>query len=44
MEEYDLVLPGCGTAGKLLAWTLASKGMKTAAVERKYVGGACPTG
>jgi pyruvate/2-oxoglutarate dehydrogenase complex dihydrolipoamide dehydrogenase (E3) component len=41
-EEYDLVLLGCGTAGKLIAWTLAAKGMKTAVVERKYVGGACP--
>ena len=41
-EEYDLVLLGCGTAGKLIAWTLAKKGMKTAVVERKYVGGACP--
>jgi pyruvate/2-oxoglutarate dehydrogenase complex dihydrolipoamide dehydrogenase (E3) component len=41
-EEYDLVILGSGAAGKLISWTLAKKGMKTAVVERKYVGGACP--
>jgi pyruvate/2-oxoglutarate dehydrogenase complex dihydrolipoamide dehydrogenase (E3) component len=41
-EEYDLVVLGSGTAGKLLSWTLARKGMKTATIERKYVGGSCP--
>ena len=41
-EEYDLLILGSGAAGKLTAWTLAAKGMKTAVVERKYVGGACP--
>jgi pyruvate/2-oxoglutarate dehydrogenase complex dihydrolipoamide dehydrogenase (E3) component len=41
-EEYDLVILGSGTAGKLISWTLANKGLKTAVIERKYVGGACP--
>jgi pyruvate/2-oxoglutarate dehydrogenase complex dihydrolipoamide dehydrogenase (E3) component len=41
-EEYDLLILGSGAAGKLLAWTLGKKGMKTAVVERKYIGGACP--
>ncbi|HXI73397.1 MAG TPA: FAD-dependent oxidoreductase [Verrucomicrobiae bacterium] len=41
-EEYDLLVLGSGAAGKLLSWTLAPKGMKTAVIERKYVGGACP--
>src|SRR6266446_1286291 len=41
-EEYDLVILGSGAAGKLISWTLAKKGMRTAVVERKYVGGACP--
>src|SRR6058998_4132158 len=41
-EEYDLLILGSGAAGKLLSWTLAKKGMKTAVVERKYVGGSCP--
>jgi pyruvate/2-oxoglutarate dehydrogenase complex dihydrolipoamide dehydrogenase (E3) component len=40
-EEYDLLILGSGAAGKLTAWTLA-KGMKTAVIERKYIGGACP--
>src|SRR5947209_4552788 len=41
-EEYDLLILGSGAAGKLLAWTLAKTGMKTAVIERKYVGGSCP--
>src|SRR5437867_1613996 len=41
-EEYDLLVLGSGAAGKLISWTLAKKGMKTAVVERKYVGGSCP--
>src|SRR2546425_2976767 len=41
-EEYDVLILGSGAAGKLLSWTLAKKGMKTAVIERKYVGGSCP--
>src|SRR6059036_4106042 len=41
-EEYDLLILGSGAAGKLLSWTLAKKGMKTAVIERKYIGGSCP--
>ena len=41
-EEYDLLILGSGVAGKLLSWTLAKQGMKTAVIERKYVGGSCP--
>ena len=41
-EDYDLLILGSGAAGKLLSWTLAKTGMKTAVVERKYVGGSCP--
>ncbi len=41
-EEYDLVILGSGEAGKYLAWTLAKEGLKTAVVERKWVGGSCP--
>ena len=33
---------GSGEAGKYIAWTLARKGMKTAVIERKYIGGSCP--
>src|SRR5262244_3620624 len=41
-ERYDLLVLGSGAAGKLLSWTLAKQGMKTAVIERKYVGGSCP--
>ena len=41
-EEYDVVVLGCGEAGKYLAWTLAKKGMRVVVIERKYVGGSCP--
>jgi pyruvate/2-oxoglutarate dehydrogenase complex dihydrolipoamide dehydrogenase (E3) component len=42
VEEYDLLVLGSGEAGKYTAWTMARKGMKTAVIERKYVGGSCP--
>jgi pyruvate/2-oxoglutarate dehydrogenase complex dihydrolipoamide dehydrogenase (E3) component len=41
-EEYDLVILGSGAGAKLIAWTFASQGQRVAAIERKYVGGACP--
>ena len=41
-EEYDVVVLGSGAPGKLLSWTLASRGRRTVVVERRYVGGACP--
>jgi pyruvate/2-oxoglutarate dehydrogenase complex dihydrolipoamide dehydrogenase (E3) component len=42
IEDYDIVMIGSGVAGKVLSWTLASRGKRTAVVERKYVGGSCP--
>ena len=41
-EEYDLVVLGSGAGGKLIAWTLAARGQRVVAIERKYVGGSCP--
>jgi pyruvate/2-oxoglutarate dehydrogenase complex dihydrolipoamide dehydrogenase (E3) component len=41
-EEFDLVVLGSGGGAKLLAWTFASRGQRVVAVERKYIGGACP--
>jgi len=41
-EEYDLVVLGCGEAGKYLAWASAAEGRRVAVVERRYVGGSCP--
>jgi pyruvate/2-oxoglutarate dehydrogenase complex dihydrolipoamide dehydrogenase (E3) component len=41
-EKYDVLVFGSGTAGKVIAWTMAKEGRRTAVVERKYIGGACP--
>jgi pyruvate/2-oxoglutarate dehydrogenase complex dihydrolipoamide dehydrogenase (E3) component len=41
-ERYDVLVLGSGTGGKLIAWTMAREGKRTASIERKYVGGACP--
>jgi pyruvate/2-oxoglutarate dehydrogenase complex dihydrolipoamide dehydrogenase (E3) component len=41
-DTYDVLVIGTGEAGKYLAWTMASEGHRTAAVERKMVGGSCP--
>src|SRR3984885_9689563 len=41
-EKFDVLVLGGGTAGELVAWTMAKEGMRTAVVDRKYVGGSCP--
>src|SRR5580692_7674298 len=41
-EKYDVILLGGGTAAKVMAWTMAKKGRRTAVIDRKYVGGSCP--
>ena len=41
-ERYDVIVMGSGTAGKLMAWTMAKEGKRSAVVERKYIGGSCP--
>jgi pyruvate/2-oxoglutarate dehydrogenase complex dihydrolipoamide dehydrogenase (E3) component len=41
-ELYDFVVLGSGAPGKLLSWSLASQGKKTAVIERRYIGGSCP--
>jgi pyruvate/2-oxoglutarate dehydrogenase complex dihydrolipoamide dehydrogenase (E3) component len=41
-EDYDLVSLGSGEAGKYLAWTFARQGLRTAVIERRYIGGSCP--
>jgi pyruvate/2-oxoglutarate dehydrogenase complex dihydrolipoamide dehydrogenase (E3) component len=41
-EHFENLIIGSGVAGKLLGWTLASRGQKTVVVERAMVGGACP--
>ena len=41
-EKYDVLVLGGGTAGKVMAWTMAKEGRRTAVVDRKYIGGSCP--
>lgn len=41
-EDFDIVVLGSGEAGKYLAWTLAEGGLRTALVERRWIGGSCP--
>jgi pyruvate/2-oxoglutarate dehydrogenase complex dihydrolipoamide dehydrogenase (E3) component len=42
IEQYDAIVLGTGEAGKYMAWHLGGKGKRVAAIERKYLGGACP--
>ena len=42
IERFDVLIFGGGTGGKLTAWTSASEGLRTAVVERRYIGGSCP--
>jgi pyruvate/2-oxoglutarate dehydrogenase complex dihydrolipoamide dehydrogenase (E3) component len=41
-EQFDVLILGSGTAGKLMAWHMGGSGRRTAVVERRWVGGACP--
>jgi len=41
-EKYDVLVLGSGAGGKLLSWSMAKAGKRTAVVERRYVGGSCP--
>jgi pyruvate/2-oxoglutarate dehydrogenase complex dihydrolipoamide dehydrogenase (E3) component len=42
IEQFDVLVFGSGTGGKLTAWTSASEGLRTAVVERRLIGGSCP--
>jgi pyruvate/2-oxoglutarate dehydrogenase complex dihydrolipoamide dehydrogenase (E3) component len=41
-EQFEILVLGSGTGGKLLAWDTAQSGRRTAVVERQWIGGACP--
>src|ERR1700741_2741098 len=41
-EHFQNLIIGSGVAGKILAWTLASRGQRTVVVERAMIGGSCP--
>ena len=40
-DKFDVVVLGSGTGGKWMARTMAQEGMRTAVVERRYIGGSC---
>src|ERR1700748_1056612 len=42
IEHYDVLVLGSGEAGKYIGWHIATAGKRTAVIERKYLGGACP--
>jgi len=42
VEKYQNVVIGSGVGGKLIGWTLAKRGQKTAVIERSMIGGSCP--
>jgi pyruvate/2-oxoglutarate dehydrogenase complex dihydrolipoamide dehydrogenase (E3) component len=41
-ESYEILVLGSGASGKSIAWAMAKAGKRTAVVERKFIGGACP--
>ena len=41
-EKFDAIVLGTGEAGKFMAWHLGGSGKRVAAIERKFIGGACP--
>jgi pyruvate/2-oxoglutarate dehydrogenase complex dihydrolipoamide dehydrogenase (E3) component len=41
-EQFEVLVLGSGVGGKLIAWHLAQSGHRTAVVERRWIGGACP--
>ena len=41
-EHYDVLILGSGGGGKLTAWHMARSGLRTAVVERRWIGGSCP--
>ncbi len=41
-EQFEVLVLGSGTSGKLIAWHMAGAGRQTAVVERRWVGGSCP--
>ena len=42
IEKYENLVIGSGGAGKFVAWTMSEAGRRTAMVERRALGGACP--
>jgi pyruvate/2-oxoglutarate dehydrogenase complex dihydrolipoamide dehydrogenase (E3) component len=40
-EQFEVLVLGSGTGGKLVAWQMAQSGRRTAVVERRWIGGSC---
>ena len=40
-ERFEVLVLGSGTGGKLVAWHMAKSGLRTAVVERQWIGGSC---
>src|SRR6201981_3031878 len=40
-EQFEVLILGSGQGGKLLAWQIARSGLRTAVVERQWIGGSC---
>jgi pyruvate/2-oxoglutarate dehydrogenase complex dihydrolipoamide dehydrogenase (E3) component len=40
-ERFEVLVLGSGTGGKLVAWHMAQSGLRTAVVERQWIGGSC---
>jgi pyruvate/2-oxoglutarate dehydrogenase complex dihydrolipoamide dehydrogenase (E3) component len=43
VEQFDVLVLGSGQGGQLIAWHLAQAGRRAALVERRRIGGSCPT-
>src|ERR1700751_5251332 len=41
-EQFEVLVVGSGTGGKLIAWHMAQAGRRTVVVERRWIGGSCP--
>jgi pyruvate/2-oxoglutarate dehydrogenase complex dihydrolipoamide dehydrogenase (E3) component len=41
-DQFQILILGSGTGGKLVAWHMAQAGRRTAVVERRWIGGSCP--
>jgi pyruvate/2-oxoglutarate dehydrogenase complex dihydrolipoamide dehydrogenase (E3) component len=42
VEKFEVLVLGSGQGGQLIAWHFAQVGQRTALVERRWIGGACP--
>ncbi len=42
VEKFENLVIGSGGSGKFIAWTMTGAGRRTAMVERRALGGACP--